>query len=569
MPANIMLNKFSNRGSEVFRNTLTKMKLLFPVLLAWVLAGCNKKQFADTIIYNAKIYTADATFSIAEAMSIKDEKIIAVGSSKELLKKYSSKQEIDAGNKTVYPGFIDAHTHFLGYGLQLNNINLVGTKSWDEILQRVETFSRDKAPGKWLVGRGWDQNDWENKNFPDKTALDLNYPNTPVLLTRIDGHAAIANAKALDLAKIKPNMKLDGGTIETINGKLTGILVDNAVDLVKEQIPEPTNSDKEQGLLAAEKLCFEQGLTTVDDCGMDFEEVELIQSLYRQKRLKMKMYILLHDKNKNYTYLFRKGKIQTKQLTVTGFKIYGDGALGSRGACLRQPYHDKPGEGGFLLSTLSHFDSVAKIIYNHQLQMCTHAIGDSANRTILKIYGKYLQGKNDFRWRIEHAQVVAPGDFELFKKYSIIPSVQPTHATSDMYWAGERLGAERLQTAYAYKQLLEQNNWMPLGTDFPVEDISPLKTFFAAVYRKDSNHFPANGFQPENALTRAEALRGMTIWAAKSNFEENKKGSLETGKFADFIILNNDIMTCSEKDILQTKVLQTWSNGKLVFAVKN
>jgi predicted amidohydrolase YtcJ len=279
----------------------------------------------------------------------------------------------------------------------------------------------------------------------------------------------------------------------------------------------------------------------------------------------MRLYVMLSDVRKNYKYLIDKGKIKTDKLNVRGFKIYSDGALGSRGACLLHPYSDKPGWTGFLLSSKEHFDSVANVIYTHGFQMCTHAIGDSANRVLLETYAKYLKGPNDLRWRIEHAQVIDANDFKFFSDYNIVPSVQPTHATSDMYWAGERLGKERLINAYAYHHLMEQNGWIPLGTDFPVEDISPFKTFYAAVVRKDAKGYPEGGFQPENALTRKEALRGMTIWAAKSNFEENEKGSLEIGKWADFIITDRDLMTTEESDILGTKVLKTFIAGEKVF----
>jgi predicted amidohydrolase YtcJ len=282
----------------------------------------------------------------------------------------------------------------------------------------------------------------------------------------------------------------------------------------------------------------------------------------------MRLYVMLSDEKTNYDYLEKNGVIKTDRLNVRSIKVYADGALGSRGACLLQPYSDKPNWSGFLLSSQAHFDSVANYISKKGWQMCTHAIGDSGNRTMLNIYAKYLKGKNDLRWRIEHAQVVNQNDFNLFGANSIIPSVQPTHGTSDMYWAGDRLGAERVKGAYAYKQLLNQNGWMPLGTDFPVEDISTFKTFYAAVIRKDAKGWPDAGYQMENALTREEALRGMTIWAAKSNFEEKEKGSLEKGKFADFVILDSDIMKEVTGKLLDVKVLKTFLGGEKVYEKK-
>jgi predicted amidohydrolase YtcJ len=279
----------------------------------------------------------------------------------------------------------------------------------------------------------------------------------------------------------------------------------------------------------------------------------------------MRVYAMLSDDPENYNYIFTRGKIKTDYLNVRAFKVYADGALGSRGAALLQPYADKPGWSGFLLRTPAHYDSVARLIAAHDFQMCTHAIGDSGNRTILAIYARYLGGGNDRRWRIEHAQVINPADFRLFGAYNVIPSVQPTHATSDMYWAATRLGNDRVKSAYAYKELLDQNGWLPLGTDFPVEDICPIKTFYAAVFRIDAKGYPAGGFQPENALTRQQALKGMTIWAAKANFEENEKGSLEKGKLADFIILDRDLMKVPAGEVLKTRVLATYVGGEKVF----
>jgi predicted amidohydrolase YtcJ len=292
----------------------------------------------------------------------------------------------------------------------------------------------------------------------------------------------------------------------------------------------------------------------------------MIDALQKSNDLKMRLYVMLSDKPSSYTSsYFTNGGYVTDRLMVKGVKVYGDGALGSRGAALIAHYSDKPGWGGFLLSSQAHFDSVAAKLINTDFQMCTHAIGDSANRVVLKVYEKYLKGKNDKRWRIEHAQVLNPADFAKFGANSVVPSVQPTHATSDMYWAGDRLGTERIKGAYAYQQLLQQNGWLILGTDFPVEDISPMRTFYAAVVRKDAKGWPSKGFQTENALSRADALRGMTIWAAKGNFEEKEKGSMEVGKFADFIILDRDILKVAENQLLGTKVLNTYVNGEKVY----
>jgi predicted amidohydrolase YtcJ len=455
----------------------------------------------------------------------------------------------------------------VGYGSGLQTANLVGTNSWDEIIEKLKTFASENKEG-WLIGRGWDQNDWAIKDFPTNEKLNTFFADRPVILIRIDGHAAIANQKALDASGVKPGYTMTGGEVEVKNGQLTGILIDNAIDLVSSKIPVQTKEQFKEALKDAERNCFAVGLTTIDDCGLGFEAVEGIKAMQANGELKMRLYIMLSDEKANYNYLEKTGVIKTDRLNVRGFKVYGDGALGSRGACLLQTYSDKPAHSGFLLSRPDHFDSVANWISQKGFQMCTHAIGDSGNRTMLNIYAKYLKGKNDLRWRIEHAQVVNQNDFNLFGDNSILPSVQPTHATSDMYWAGDRLGSERVKGAYAYKQLLQQNGWLPLGTDFPVEDISPFKTFYAAVVRKDAKGWPESGYQMENALTREEALRGMTIWAAKSNFEEKEKGSLEPGKFADFIILDKDMMKAVDKELLQITVLKTFLGGEKVYERK-
>ncbi|MBK7306998.1 MAG: amidohydrolase [Chitinophagaceae bacterium] len=538
---------------------------LLPIAACLFIFSCKFRQKADLIIHHAKIYTVDEKFSVAEAMAVRDGKIIAIGKNDDILKQYESDSVKDAGGKAVFPGFNDAHAHFVGYAMSLLNVDLVDTKSWEEVVATCSGFAKTLPAGVWLTGRGWDQNDWAVKEFPDNTKLNELFPDRPVIISRIDGHAAMANQKALELAGVKAGDKLTGGDIEVKDGKLTGLLIDNAVDLVAAKIPAADLAQVKKALLLAQENCFAVGLTSLHDCGLDFETVEKIEALQKSGELKMRMNIMLSDAAANFDYAFKRGKIKTDYLNVSSFKVYADGALGSRGASLLQPYSDKPDWSGFLLSAPAHFDSVANIIYAKGWQMCTHAIGDSGNRTILKTYAKYLKGSNDLRWRIEHAQVVNQNDFKLFGENSIIPSVQPTHGTSDMYWAGDRLGPVRVKGAYAYKQLLKENNWIPLGTDFPVEDISTFKTFFAAVVRQDSKGFPAGGYQMENALSREETLRGMTIWAAKASFEEKQKGSLEKGKLADFIILDTDLMSCEAAAILKAKVLATYSGGKKVY----
>ncbi|ULQ53499.1 amidohydrolase [Flavihumibacter fluvii] len=534
------------------------------IALCFLLA-CTSKKKADLLVHNATIYSVDSSFSIHEALAVKDGKILAVGTNKDILEKYSAKETVDAGGQYIYPGFIDAHCHFMGYGLGLQTANLVGTESWEAIIDSLKSFSL-KHPEGWVIGNGWDQNDWPSKVYPTNEQLNAIFPERPVILSRIDGHAAIANDKALELAGIKVGQTLVGGEIEVKNGRLTGILIDNAVNLVYNKTPGITIPLLTAALVEAQANCFAMGLTTLDDCGINYNEVLLLDSLQKSGTIKMRIYAMLSDAKDNYTAIFARGKIKTDRLNVRSFKVYADGALGSRGACLLQPYSDQPGHRGFLLSNPEHYDSVAALIASKDFQMCTHAIGDSGNRIILNTYAKYLKGKNNLRWRIEHAQVINPEDFSKFGANSIIPSVQPTHATSDMYWAGERLGKEREKGAYAFKQLQGENGWLALGTDFPVEDISPFKTFYAAVVRKDAKGYPESGYQMENALTREDALRGMTIWAAKSNFEESEKGSLEPGKMADFILLDKNLLKAPPSELLSTRVIHTYLGGQRVFS---
>jgi predicted amidohydrolase YtcJ len=543
------------------------MKKLWPALLLFAVACKQKEYNADLLVKNAIVYTVDSSFTTANTIVVKGGRILAVGNADTLEQQYLAKEVVDAQGAPIYPGFIDAHAHFYEYGLGLQEVNLTGTHSWNEVIDSVQTYSVRNTDG-WITGQGWDQNDWTQKQFPNKARLDSLFPIRPVILSRVDGHAAIANQAALNIAGVKPGQIINGGEIETVNGKLTGILVDNAVGIVTRKIPEPSGQVTEDALLVAQKKCFAVGLTTVDDCGLPYTMVNTIAELQHKGSLKMRMYVMLADREENYEYLFKRGAYKTPGLNVRAFKVYADGALGSRGACLLQPYNDQKNWKGFLLSSQKHFEEVAKKIYDKGFQMATHAIGDSANRVMLKIYASILKGKNDRRWRIEHAQVLSPQDIKLFGDNSIIPSVQPTHATSDMYWAGKRLGEGRLKSAYVYKQLLKQNGWIPLGTDFPVENINPLYTFYAAVERKDLKGFPEGGFQPENALSRTEALRGITIWAAKANFEEKEKGSLEPGKYADFVILDKDIMKAKGAELPKIKVTSTYINGVKVYDKK-
>jgi predicted amidohydrolase YtcJ len=551
-----------------------------------VLSSCSShdKEKADLIIHNAVIYTVDSAFSTTESFAIKDGKIIAVGSNDSILRKYDG-ELLDAQGNAVYPGFIDAHCHFYGYGKGLNQADLVDTKSFDEVIQRVVEFSKTKK-GEWLVGRGWDQNDWTLKEYPTKDRLDSLFPNTPVFLKRVDGHAALVNSEAMRRAGITNETQIDGGSIEHYKkgiaakgelkstDNLTGVLVDNAVDLVANKIPSASKPEAQASLLAAQKNCFAVGITTVDDAGLEKQIVDLIDEMQKNGELKMRVYAMLTDNKENLDYYLDHGPYKTDRLNVRSFKFYADGALGSRGACLLKPYADKPEQQGFLLSKPEYFAEMARKMFDRGFQMNTHCIGDSAVRWLERTYGRCFMATSermDKRWRIEHHQVTSEEDISILTHfnstdYNLIPSVQPTHATSDMYWAKDRLGEERAKYAYAYKALLNAAGMLALGTDFPVENINPMYTFYAAVARKDLKGFPEGGFQMENALTREETLKGMTLWAAFSNFEEKEKGSIVPGKFADFVILDNDIMKVNIDEVPKVKVVATFVNGEKVYS---
>ncbi|MBX7109714.1 MAG: amidohydrolase [Chitinophagales bacterium] len=538
-------------------------KLLAVLLLISLLSSCKHKKSGDTIFFNGIIYTLNKDSLVADAMVVTDGKIVATGKQEDLQKIYDVKASIDLQGKPVYPGFIDAHCHFYGYGSTLTEAQLTGTKSWQEVVETVQQYATGRSG--WIIGRGWDQNDWQQKSFPSKEKLDELFPDQPVFLQRIDGHACIVNQQVLDLAHIDASTIIPGGQVILSEGQPTGVLLDNAMDSVSKLIPVPSNEAIEAALLQAQVNCFKVGLTTVADAGLTRNVVEIIDTLQQRGKLMMRVYAMLTDNDENKNYYFKHGPYKTDRLNVRAFKFYADGALGSRGALLLKPYTDDSHSFGIQLNPVAYFEEQAKLCLQHGFQMCTHAIGDSANRMMLHVYGKVLGGANDKRWRIEHCQVVAPDDFELFQRYTIIPSVQPTHATSDMYWATDRLGVFRIRGAYAYHDLMMENGWIAAGSDFPIEDINPLFGFYAAVVRKDQKGFPEDGFQVKNALTRSEALYAMTIWAAAANFEEDEKGSLEPGKFADFVVLDDDILKIPDEQLFKVIVLSTWIGGEKVY----
>ena len=533
-------------------------KLIALTLFAFLHFACQEK--ADLIIHNATIHTFEKNQPKANSIVIKDGIIQDIGN--DLIERYEAKSVVDAKSLAVYPGFIDAHSHFLGYGLRLNQLDLKGTQSIEEIITRAQEFKASQNLS-YIVGFGWDQNNWEDKSFPHKAALDEHFSDIPVFLFRIDGHALWVNQKALEIAGVDTKTTVAGGVLMQDKAGLTGVLIDNAMDLLTPFIPKPTTRQKVEALQKAEEICFSYGLTTVTDAGLSKEDIFLIDSLQQNDLLQIKIYGMLQNDPNTLDYFLKNGPLKTDRLHVRSIKLYADGALGSRGAALKEPYSDASDTQGLFVTPIDSIEKIAYRIATTPFQLNTHAIGDAANAAVLNAYRKALVFKEDPRWRIEHAQVLDTADIALFNR-KIIPSVQPTHASSDFEWAKARLGEARMPGAYAYQALLNSAERIALGTDFPVEDVNPMLTFEAAVYPPQEEEGEEG--VSDKALTRLDALRGMTIWAAESNFEENEKGSLKIGKKADLIILDRDLLHVSPRRIESTKVVATFINGELVYS---
>ncbi len=524
------------------------------------MTSCSEQ--VDLIVYNANIYTANNVSDIATSLAVRDGKFIYVGDDS-VNSKYSSSNIIDAQGLPIYPGFIDSHAHFYNLGFLNDQVDLKGTKSLEEVITRVSGYINANNK-KFIIGRGWDQNDWKNKSFPTNKLLNEKFPDKAVILRRIDGHAYLVNNYALNLAGINELSNVDGGEFIKSNGKLTGVLVDNAMRSIDEIIPEPTKDESIKALITAQEIAFENGLTTISEAGISRKQIELIDSLHKAGILKIKIYAMIENNTEDVDYYISQGPYKTDKLNVRSVKVYADGALGSRGASMIDQYSDRNGYFGIIRTPIDSIKKLAFKLAGTKFQMNTHAIGDNANRIVLNAYRDALFDFRDPRWRIEHAQVINEKDIDLFNK-KIIPSVQPTHATSDMYWLYDRIGKKRANLAYAYKELLTRSSVIPFGTDFPVEDISPIMTFYSAVVRKDLDGYPSEGFQMENSISRGDALYAMTVHGAYANFEEDEKGSIEIGKAADFIILDNDLLTSSEIRIPLTNIVATFIDGQLVF----
>ncbi len=535
-------------------------KLLLLLLLMSI--GCGER--VDLLVHNAQVYTVNDNFDKVSAFAVKNGKFVAVGG-EELLEKYKPANTVDAQGLSIYPGFIDAHSHLLELGLNQFKADLKNSLGMNHVVQKLKEHQQIHNHN-FIVGIGWDQNQWKGNSYPDNKVLNIAFPNTPVVLKRVDGHAYLVNNKAIEMAMINENTKIEGGQIIREKGKLTGLFIDNAMDLINGIIPEFSREQKVNAYQAAQELCFENGLTTVTEAGLSKENIYLLDSLQKSDLLKIRVYAMIENDRKSIDHFMDSGILKTAQLNVRSVKIYADGALGSRGAALKSDYSDQKGHRGSLLLSKDSLKQIASLLAKNSFQLNTHAIGDAANQMVLEAYNEVLDSIEDPRWRIEHAQVMSPEDFQMFND-KIIPSVQPLHATSDMNWAVKRIGIQRLKGAYAYKDLLDWSGLLALGTDFPVEEINPFQTFYAAVSRKPPGAWSSQApFQEKNALSRYEALLGITKWAAYASFEENEKGSIEVGKYADFVILDQDIMRVAIDRVIDTKIVATILNGKIVFS---
>ncbi len=528
---------------------------------------------ADLIVTNARIYTSDDTRPVVEAVAVAGGKVLFAGNTAGAMAlKGAATRVLDLGGRTVIPGMIDAHGHVTGLGDALHIVDLTGTATYDEVVARVAERAKQTPRGQWVLGRGWDQNDWGDTRFPTHDKMSAAVPDHPVYIVRVDGHAGLANLKALQAAGVTAaTQDPSGGHIErAADGSPSGVFVDNAQGLVRRAIPRQTRDDVKRAILDAVREAQRWGLTGVHDAGAGAAALDVYEELAKSGQMKFRLYAMISDDAQTIDSWFKRGPLMDAyngSLWVRSIKLYSDGALGSRGAALLEPYSDDPKNIGLLVSAPAHIQDVATRALKFGFQVNTHAIGDRGNRLVLDAYAAALKAAPaaDHRFRVEHAQILNYDDVSRFATLGVIPSMQASHQTSDMYWAGARLGAQRLLGAYAWRSLLNTGVVVPNGSDFPVEHVNPLISFHSAVSRQDARDWPPGGWYPAERMTREEALKSVTIWAAYAGFQEKVLGSLTPGKYADFVVLDQDIMRVPPELLLQTKVLQTWVGGTRVY----
>lgn len=551
---------------------------LLPLLLATLtpplLAAQN--QAPDLIVLNAAIYTLDSALPRAQALAIKDGRFILVGSNAEVDAIAGLQTErLEAAGRVIIPGMIDAHAHLPNLGRLLRTVNLKGTTSYEEVIVLVKRRAEQLKTGTWIVGRGWDQNDWDSREFPTHQALSAAVPRNPVYLERVDGHAALANAMALNLAGVDWRTEdPDGGKIiRDADGKPAGTLIDEARLLVASVVPPVSRRELVAQIQAGMREANRWGLTGIHDAGVGADTVELYEELAAQGQLTLRYYAMVEAGSPGLLELLGHGPriaMGDNMVWTRAIKVSADGAMGSRGAALLRDYHDDPGNRGLMLADYDSVLTVARLALENGFQLNVHAIGDRANRSVLDAYQEALSEYpgRDHRFRIEHAQLLAPDDIPRFAQLGVIPAMQGSHQTSDMYWIGDRLGRPRREGAYAWRSLRETGVIIPNGSDFPVEEVNPLISFHAFVTRQDADGWPEGGWFPKQRLTREEALESITIWPAYAAFMENDVGSITVGKLADFVILDRDIMTVPPDEILGARVLRTVVGGRSVYLAR-
>jgi predicted amidohydrolase YtcJ len=531
---------------------------------------------ADLIVTNARIYTVDDARPVADAMAIRGGRVQFVGSERGALTLRGPQTRVlDAAGATIIPGIADAHVHLLGLGMALRTVSLVGARSYEEVVERIAAKARELPTGTWITGRGWDQNDWPDTRLPSHEALSRAVPNHPVAVTRVDGHASLVNAAAMRAAALSAaSTDPDGGKIERLaNNEPSGVLIDRAMGLVSRVIPNATRDQVRDATLAAIRETHRYGLTSVHDAGVEAAVIDVYEELARTGQYTLRNYIMIRPDDSTLARYFRRGPqsgLYDGRIWIRAIKISADGALGSRGAALLDPYSDMPDRTGLVLTPGTRIKDVGVRALRSGFQLNVHAIGDRGNRIVLDAFESTLKEvpTADHRFRVEHAQILHHDDIPRFAQLDVIPSMQSTHQTSDMYWAPNRLGYSRSLGGYAWRSLLNTGVIIPNGTDFPVEDVDPLKTFHSAVTRQDANNWPTGGWFPDQRMTRDEALKSMTIWPAYAAFQEKELGSLTVGKHADFVVLDRDIMRVAAESILGTRVLSTWVAGRMVYERK-
>jgi len=549
-------------------------------LLCWLAAAAGAHAAraqtpspADLIVTAQHIYTVDPDRPVVRAFAVRDGRIVFAGSEREALAlKGPSTRVLALGDRTVIPGITDAHLHLLGLGAAIREVDLTLTRSYDEVIRRVAARAREAAKGEWIIGRGWNQNDWPDTRFPTHDALSRAVPDNPVVLERVDGHAVLVNAKAIEAAAVAASTPdpTGGRIVRNPDGSPTGVFVDNGMNLIWRVVPALSRDATRAAILAAVAEVNRWGLTGVHDAGVGGATLDLYEELARAGRFSLRDYVMVAGDSADVARAYQRGPqsaLFNGRLWIRAIKMYADGALGSRGAALLEGYSDDPGNRGLFVTDTMVLRAAAVAALRHGFQLCIHAIGDHANRMVLDAYEAALDSvpTADHRFRIEHAQILSHQDIPRFAALGVIPSMQTSHQTSDMYWAMNRLGWTRVQGAYAWRSLLNTGAIIPNGTDAPVERVNPMIGFHAAITRQDADGWPAGGWFPGERMTREEALKSMTIWPAYAGFMENVAGSLSPGKYADFVVLDQDIMTVAPERILETNVVMTVLGGETVY----